>query len=163
MARAMGSASPPHPHLTVIDLGQPETIGGVRYTPRPGNGGGRIQNSRFTFASAERPLRIAREALRRNPALQSKTSEGDGVEFLALTHRDQLIVHLVNSRSDPVNSRLRPGWDSRAPVRALQTTAFADLQTAPAACVRSVAGREGREHLALLPPYSLTTLVQRAR
>jgi beta-galactosidase len=41
-------AQPDHPHRLVIDLGQPTTISGLRYTPRPGNNsvGGRIKDYR---------------------------------------------------------------------------------------------------------------------
>jgi beta-galactosidase len=43
-----GAAQPPHPHQLVLDLGEPATIGGFRYTPRQGapNVGGRIKDYR---------------------------------------------------------------------------------------------------------------------
>ncbi|MHB8956180.1 MAG: beta-galactosidase [Pirellulaceae bacterium] len=50
-----GSASPDHPHLIVIDLGKPETISGLRYTPRPGTGGGRIKDFRTFVGSQLKP------------------------------------------------------------------------------------------------------------
>jgi beta-galactosidase len=42
------AASPDHPHRLVLDLGQPRSIRGFRYTPRPGSGevGGRIKDYR---------------------------------------------------------------------------------------------------------------------
>lgn len=48
-------ASPEHPHLIVIDLGQSETIVGFRYTPRPGTGGGRIKEFRAFVGSRLKP------------------------------------------------------------------------------------------------------------
>jgi beta-galactosidase len=43
-----GSASPPHPHRLVLDLGQSRSIAGFRYVPRQGAGdvGGRIKEYR---------------------------------------------------------------------------------------------------------------------
>jgi beta-galactosidase len=43
-----GSASPPHPHRLVLDLGQSPSIGGFRYVPRQGGAdvGGRIKDYR---------------------------------------------------------------------------------------------------------------------
>lgn len=38
--------SPNHPHYVVIDLGQEETVGGMNFTPRQSNGGGRIRRYR---------------------------------------------------------------------------------------------------------------------
>jgi beta-galactosidase len=44
-----GSASPPHPHQIVLDLGTSRTITGFRYTPRQGGPevGGRIKDYRI--------------------------------------------------------------------------------------------------------------------
>ena len=56
-----GSASPDHPHLLVIDLGKPETIGGFRYTPRQGTGGGgRIKEFRALVGSQLKPRVIGK-------------------------------------------------------------------------------------------------------
>ncbi len=41
------SASPPHPHHLIIDLGTSADIGGFRYTPRASEGGGRIKDYRI--------------------------------------------------------------------------------------------------------------------
>ena len=43
-----GSASPPHPHRLVLNLGQSRSISGFRYMPRQGAGdvGGRIKDYR---------------------------------------------------------------------------------------------------------------------
>lgn len=54
-----GGASPDHPHLLMIDLGKVETIGGFRYTPRQGNGGGRIKDYRVFVGDELRPRRPA--------------------------------------------------------------------------------------------------------
>ena len=47
-------AQPGHPHRLVLDLGQVTVIGGLRYTPRPGNSsvGGRIKDYRVYVAPA---------------------------------------------------------------------------------------------------------------
>jgi hypothetical protein len=48
--------SPEHPHVLVIDLGQAETVGGFRYTPRPGDGGGgRIKDYRVFVGDKLKP------------------------------------------------------------------------------------------------------------
>jgi beta-galactosidase len=52
-------AQPGHPHRLVIDLGQPTTISGLRYTPRAGNNavGGRIKDYRiYVGESLAKPL-----------------------------------------------------------------------------------------------------------
>jgi beta-galactosidase len=52
-------AQPGHPHRLVIDLGQPTTISGLRYTPRPGNNtvGGRIKDYRvYVGESLAKPV-----------------------------------------------------------------------------------------------------------
>jgi beta-galactosidase len=43
-----GSASPPHPHRLILDLGQTRMLTGFRYVPRQGSGqvGGRIKDYR---------------------------------------------------------------------------------------------------------------------
>ncbi len=41
-----GAAQPSHPHQLVIDLGKSQTISGLRYVPRQGNGSGRIKDYR---------------------------------------------------------------------------------------------------------------------
>jgi beta-galactosidase len=35
---------PAHPHRLILDLGQSREVGGFRYTPRQGTGGGRIKD-----------------------------------------------------------------------------------------------------------------------
>jgi beta-galactosidase len=49
-----GAAQPNHPHQLVLDLGGQHSIGGFRYTPRPGgaNVGGRIKNYRIYIGDA---------------------------------------------------------------------------------------------------------------
>ncbi|MGA2176362.1 MAG: beta-galactosidase [Verrucomicrobiota bacterium] len=41
------SASPPHPHQLVLDLGRSQVITGIRYVPRQSAGGGRIKDFRL--------------------------------------------------------------------------------------------------------------------
>ena len=52
-----GSASPEHPHLLVLDLGQIETISGFRYTPRQGGPdvAGRIKDYRIFIGNQLKP------------------------------------------------------------------------------------------------------------
>ena len=40
------TASPGHPHRLILDLGKAQTIAGLRYVPRQGQGGGRIKEYR---------------------------------------------------------------------------------------------------------------------
>jgi beta-galactosidase len=40
------AVQPAHPHRLILNLGKPQTIGGFRYTPRQGEGGGRIKDYR---------------------------------------------------------------------------------------------------------------------
>ena len=39
-----GDKQPRHPHRLILDLGQSREVGGFRYTPRQGEGGGRIKD-----------------------------------------------------------------------------------------------------------------------
>jgi len=47
-----GSSKPDHPHLILIDAGEPERIGGFRYRSRRGDAPGKIKEFRFYVRSA---------------------------------------------------------------------------------------------------------------
>ena len=44
--------SPDHPHRLILNLGKSETISGIRYVPRQGQGGGRIKHYRIFIGDA---------------------------------------------------------------------------------------------------------------
>ena len=74
--------SPKHPHYFVIDLGQEETVGGMNFTPRQSNGGGRIRNYRvYVLPTAKRRPQPAAETSAGSPLISFSTSRPSIVSF----------------------------------------------------------------------------------